>query len=197
MQTEAMIVNINKKDLKNIWFISDLHFCHDKDFLYSPRGFSSIQEHDKNIINNWNSIIKTTDEVYCLGDFMLDDCKKAIEYIKNLNGRVHLLIGNHDTQQKIELYKTCENIVSIELSKMIRIGKYFLWISHYPTLVRNIRDTKHIWSIHGHTHSKEKFSKEYYHCYNVSLDAHNNSPINLEKILNDIKEKEKEIENDI
>lgn len=57
---------------------------------------------------------------------MLDDCKKAIEYIKNLNGRVHLLIGNHDTQQKIELYKTCENIVSIELSKMIRIGKYFL-----------------------------------------------------------------------
>ena len=57
---------------------------------------------------------------------MLNDCEKAIKYIKNLNGRIHLLIGNHDTQQKIELYKTCENIVSIELSKMIRTGKYFL-----------------------------------------------------------------------
>ena len=38
----------------NIWFTSDLHFCHDKEFLYKPRGFNSIEEHDTAIIQNWN-----------------------------------------------------------------------------------------------------------------------------------------------
>ena len=30
-----------------IWIISDLHFCHNKDFIYGKRGFNSIAEHDE------------------------------------------------------------------------------------------------------------------------------------------------------
>jgi calcineurin-like phosphoesterase family protein len=37
----------------------------------------------------------------------------------------------------------------------------------------------------GHTHSKDKFS--YPHCYNVALDAHDNKPVEITEILEDIK----------
>ena len=56
-----------------IYFTSDLHFNHNKNFIYESRGFKSIEEHDKEIIKNWNNIIKDNDDVYILGDLMLGD----------------------------------------------------------------------------------------------------------------------------
>ena len=35
-----------------IYLTSDTHFCHNKDFLYEPRGFQSIEEHDEAIVKN-------------------------------------------------------------------------------------------------------------------------------------------------
>lgn len=54
------------------WFSSDLHFGHNKDFIYQARGFNSIEEHDKAIVDNWNSIVDEDDDVYLLGDLMLN-----------------------------------------------------------------------------------------------------------------------------
>ena len=56
-----------------VWFTSDLHLGHNKPFLYEPRGFKNIQEHDNAIIENWNKIIRPNDKVYVLGDLMLND----------------------------------------------------------------------------------------------------------------------------
>ena len=44
-----------KGGLIMIWFSSDLHFNHDKDFCYGPRGFQSIEEMNTEIIKRWNS----------------------------------------------------------------------------------------------------------------------------------------------
>ena len=41
---------------------------HNRGFLYEPRGFSSIEEHDATIIENWNKIVKHNDCVFLLGD---------------------------------------------------------------------------------------------------------------------------------
>ena len=38
-----------------IFVTSDLHFGHDRGFLYEPRGFNSPEEHDKGIIKNLNA----------------------------------------------------------------------------------------------------------------------------------------------
>ena len=35
-----------------IYFTSDLHFGDDKGFIYKPRGFNSIEDHDNTIIEN-------------------------------------------------------------------------------------------------------------------------------------------------
>lgn len=172
--------------MNKVFFTSDTHFGHQRSFLWEPRGFNSIEEHDEAIIKNWNEVIGPEDEVWHLGDVMLNDNEHGLECIKKLNGRIHLILGNHDIDTRIELYKTCPNIVSIDYAKKIKIGKYYFFLCHYPVLVHNYDDYKKIWNLHGHTHLKEKFS-ENKHCYNVCLDAHNNYPVELEQILNDIK----------
>ena len=98
----------------NIWFVSDTHFGHQKDFLFGPRGFTNFEEHDTAIIENWNSVVAPNDEVYHLGDVMLGDNEHGIECLKKLNGKIHILIGNHDTDTRIELYSQCPNVVSID-----------------------------------------------------------------------------------
>ena len=70
--------------MDNIWCSSDLHFGHDRQFMYGPRGFSSIEEHDATIIENWNKIVKPNDTVYLLGDLMLNDNENGIKKLNQL-----------------------------------------------------------------------------------------------------------------
>ena len=49
-----------------IYVTSDLHFGHDREFIFGPRGFKTIQEHDEAIIQNWNSVVTKSDLVYIL-----------------------------------------------------------------------------------------------------------------------------------
>ena len=56
-----------------VWLSSDLHLGHQKEFLYVPRGFSSIEEHDEAIIDNINEVVAPEDTLYLLGDLMLGD----------------------------------------------------------------------------------------------------------------------------
>lgn len=183
---------------KKIWFTSDTHFGHIKDFLWSPRGFDSIEEHDEMIIKNWNELVAPDDDVYHLGDVMLNDNEHGLECISRLNGKIHLIVGNHDTNTRIELYKQCPNIVSIDYAKEIKIGKNYFWLCHYPTITANYDDNKpwakHLINIYGHTHQIGKFYEIDKHSgvnpymYCVCLDAHENKPVELNTIIEDIKE---------
>ena len=46
-------------------------------------------------------------------------CRK----LKRLNGRIHIIIGNHDTDTRIDLYKQCPNVVSVDYSLRLKIKK--------------------------------------------------------------------------
>ena len=59
--------------MSQIYFTSDLHLCHDRGFIYEPRGFNSIEEMNNAIVENWNSIVTNEDNVFILGDLMLND----------------------------------------------------------------------------------------------------------------------------
>ena len=39
-----------------IYLASDLHFNHDKPFIYEPRGFTNVYDMNRAIIKNFNSI---------------------------------------------------------------------------------------------------------------------------------------------
>jgi len=63
---------------------------------YCKRPFSDIGEMDKKIIENWNSVVKDEDLIFCLGDFALGKEQDCLKILKKLNGHKVLIKGNHE-----------------------------------------------------------------------------------------------------
>lgn len=78
------------------YFISDLHFGHFNCLSFDNRPFTTVEEHDACLINNWNETVGMDDDVYILGDISWYNSTTTIEIFKQLNGNLHLIKGNHD-----------------------------------------------------------------------------------------------------
>lgn len=177
-----------------IYTTSDLHLSHDKDFLWSPRGFKNQWEMNEAIIKNWNSIVTSDDDIYVLGDIMLSDNKSGLASLKQLKGKIHIIRGNHDTDARLKLYNDCHNVVEVCDAKFLKVNKQQYFLSHYPCLTSNHDENKplsrRIINLCGHVHTKDKwedFDKGL--IYHVECDAHNCTPVSFEQIIKDIKER--------
>lgn len=177
-----------------IYFISDTHFNHSKEFLYIPRGFTSVLEHNEGIIERWNSVVNDDDDVYLLGDCMLENNDSGMECMKRLNGKIHIIFGNHDSIARQELYKTLPNVVEIcGYATVLKYKGYHFYLSHYPALVSNYDTDKplktRVISLCGHTHTQNKFNDiDKGLIYHVDADAHDCTPVSIDEIIEDIKE---------
>ena len=60
-----------------IYFTSDLHIGHDRDFIWKERGFSSVEKHNEEILKRWNEVVKPEDTVYILGDLAMGQNEAA------------------------------------------------------------------------------------------------------------------------
>ena len=160
-----------------IYVISDLHFNHDKDFIYESRGFNSIQEHDIALVNRMNSIVQEDDELYILGDICMGMADKSIDRFKLINCRnIHIILGNHDSNSKIELLSSLENVVEVCAAKYLKDKKWTFYLSHFPTMTCNHDDDEkslrdHLWNLSGHTHNKNIFENFKYGVVNCSVDS--------------------------
>lgn len=80
---------------------------------------------------------------------------------------------------------------------MIKYKKQHYFLTHYPCICENYDDKpyhNHIISLSGHTHTKNKFHfEDNPFCYNVALDTHNNYPVSVEEINEDIHNKINEL----
>lgn len=86
------------------YFISDTHYTHTGAALHhSARPFANIDEHDRELIDAWNSVVTTSDTVWHLGDFASDrpDPKAVRRIFSQLRGSKHLILGNHDTSSAV------------------------------------------------------------------------------------------------
>lgn len=174
-----------------IYFTSDLHFCHNKDFVWRARGFNSIDEMNAAIIDRWNQTIQPEDVVYVLGDLMLSNVEEGMELFAQLNGHIHIIRGNHDTDTKVDRYVNLPNVETIEHATVIKYGKALFYLSHYPTITANYDDdkpwAKHTVNLFGHTHQEQPFYQGNPYMYNVGMDAHDCTPISIDKIIEDIR----------
>lgn len=167
------------------YFTSDTHFFHDKEFIWKKRGFDSLAEMHSAYIEEWKSKVQPEDDVYVLGDFFLGSDYDGIEWVlSQLPGRIHLIIGNHDTDGKIAYYKTKEQIVEVAYATMIVDQKRRFYLSHYVT------ETSTLWSntktavlgLHGHLHVKERHIENKPYLYNVSVDANDGKLVTLDDV---------------
>jgi calcineurin-like phosphoesterase family protein len=174
--------------MSRIWLTSDTHFCHDKEFVWQARGFNNVDEMNKTIVKNWNAAVGPEDTVYILGDCMMGmDYSSGINYLSQLNGLKYIAYGNHDTDTRLEKYRQSGLFMDVAFGYRLKYVDCMFILTHYPQYVANMGEEKPLWNLHGHTHSKEKFS-DIFHAYNVALDAHNNIPVCIDDIIKDIKE---------
>lgn len=172
-----------------LYFTSDLHFNHDRAFIYEPRGFHSIEESNKVLFDNWNAMVSPTDDVFMLGDFFLGtDLDYVRDILSKLNGSIHIIRGNHDTNAKMSIYKDASNVVAVHTALNIDIYDRHFYLSHYPTITANLNDAPAtaVFNLHGHTHSKRKFYEDRPYMYNIAVDAHDNKPVSIDQIMADI-----------
>ena len=186
--------------MSKIWLTSDLHFLHNKEFLYKPRGFDSVEEMNEAIIERHNALVDDGDDVYICGDLCLggggEGALSAAKYlIERLNGKLHIILGNHDTSARIEMYKTCKNVVDIKYADMIHYKGYHFYLSHFPTITSNLEKEslkQCTICLYGHTHQQTSFYNEIPYIYHVGVDSHNCFPVLLDVIIEEMKLKVKE-----
>lgn len=183
-----------------IFCTSDLHLGHDKDFVVQERGFATVEEMNAEIIRRWNERVYPDDDVYVLGDLTLGDVEEGIRLIAKLNGYLHIIRGNHDTDKKVERYLELPNVVSVQYADVLKYGKAVFWLGHYPTITANYDDdkpwAKHVVCLFGHTHQEQPFYNDNPYMYNVGMDAHNCTPITIDEIVADIRKKKEELNNE-
>lgn len=181
-----------------IYFTSDLHFNHDRAFIYSPRGFPNVEEMNEAIVERFNSIVKPDDDLYVLGDLCLGpDIEANRVLLSRLNGLLHVTWGNHDTARRKQLYAELPNFVEARMVIPLKYRGYNFYLSHYPTITGNLNEKflkQMTLNLYGHTHQDTNFYEDRPYMYHVGVDSHNCYPIAIDQVIDDMKEKIKECE---
>ena len=80
-----------------ILYIADCHFYHDRICReMDRRGFSGFEEMNEHMIRKWNEKVTQRDDVYIIGDFSIAKSDATTKVLNQLNGKKHLIVGNHD-----------------------------------------------------------------------------------------------------
>lgn len=169
-------------------FISDLHLGDSKHI--KRRGFNSKKEMHKHIIEEWNLVTSNEDRIFLLGDVAIHP--KYYPILNKLNGKIFVILGNHDKFEFIpELLKYVEGVSGLY--------KYIdnVYLSHAPVNQCQIGPKVNL-NIHGHMH--KEFIKSYNWNYklkkeeevrnpnyiNVCIDMIGYSPLTLNQLTNSL-----------
>ena len=148
---------------------ADPHFGHNNIIEYCNRPFKSVKEMDNCLITNWNDIVSKSDDIYVLGDLFMkrkSDRHYIEKVLKKLNGRIHLILGNHDEGDAKFWNKV--GIFSISYPYLFVDGYACV---HDPALSIARKDLKFFC---GHVHDLFLFQGN---CLNVGVDMHDYKPL--------------------
>ena len=158
-------------DLKHTFVTSDHHFGSYK----LPEFFKTFtQDQEKELISKWNSVVSKNDLVYYNGDFCDGTLMELCRYLKQLNGQIILIRGNHDIFDD-NIYKAAfkDIIDSIELPQLD------LTIHHCP----GVCSTKY--EVFGHLHRKTSIKN--IDCISTSfcscVQSNDGYPISLDHVM--------------
>lgn len=160
--------------MSNVFFTSDWHLDHKNvlNFLSDDgervRPFTSIDEHNETLLDNYLKVVKPADTVYFLGDVSFSF--RGLELIKNLPGNKYLVRGNHDKYSITKYVEVFADVLGIVTYKEF-------WLSHCPIHPDEMRNRTA--NIHGHTHHNMIQDHRY---FNVCPEVNNFEPIHLDFI---------------
>lgn len=161
-----------------IFIIADTHFGHKRiiepEFEGKYRPFTSIQEHDDELVRRWNEAVNKNDTVWHLGDVLFG--RDAFSTLSRLNGVKKLVLGNHD-RYPIALYAEHFSQIfgAVKLRDCI--------LTHIP--VSDHQFHRFRLNIHGHLHSNVMADPRY---VNVSAERQNLAPKLLDTVIHEAME---------
>lgn len=171
--------------MSDIFFISDTHFGHANIIRYSNRPFSSVEEMNNQLVQNWNALVKPDDIVWHLGDFAFMKLSEFKSLLWRLNGHINVVLGNHDKviDQHSRDLLNMGKIESIQNYAELKVAGKMIVLFHYGQRVWN---GSHRGSIHlyGHSHgSLPPFGKS----VDVGVDSkeitHEYRPVSLDEVI--------------
>ncbi len=186
-----------------VFFTSDTHFLHS--MVAGLRGFASAEELDKAIVDRWNTVVRPGDMVWHLGDVGVGKELSVLACASHLNGRKHLVAGNHDQawpghrdarkRQRLWL----DYFESVQAYAKVRVEGRTVLLSHLPYLGHgdHTAEERHSlfrladqgeWLAHGHLHSPERLTGP--RSVHVGLDAWGLYPVTEGAIAELIRETE-------
>lgn len=186
-------VKYSKEESKKIFFTSDTHFWHKNIIRYCKRPFSSVEEMNEALIENWNNKVPPDGIVFHLGDFCFAGADKIKELTSRLNGNIILIKGNHD-----HLSKGMQSLfyhTSYEMS--IEIDKHRIYLNHYAFLTfAGASNPNPVIQLFGHVHSgtncggsdKGRLKYLFPSQYDVGVDNNNYTPVSWEEVKQKINE---------
>lgn len=161
------------------YHIADLHLGH-KNVHNFRKQFSSAEEHDEIILQNFAKTIRPNDTVWLYGDIAFT--LEALAQVKKLPGKKHLILGNHDKspdRKEISIHHLID--VYEDIHGFLR--KYNYWLSHCPIHPDELRGRRNIC---GHSHNHIIADPNY---LNVCAENIDFTPISLEQINSIFKER--------
>ena len=126
-----------------IVFTADHHFGHANIIRHCDRPFQSVEEMDRILLKNWNACIGSRDTVYILGDLFFRNVVSADEYLQQMNGKKHLIVGNHD-KSWMKRTDLCAYFESVSQMAEISDGLHKITLCHYPMMSWTVRQREAI-----------------------------------------------------
>ena len=168
-----------------IFYTGDLHFGHGNVIRYDNRPFKDVDEMDRMLIELWNGRVQKNDDIYIVGDFAHKSKRTEEWYLKQLKGRKHLIIGNHDEKilhddKLMSYFESINNIVKIcDEEKNI-------CICHYPMAEWEGFYGGH-YHIYGHIHNKKdgayKYMAQFENALNAGCMINNYMPVTFKELV--------------
>ena len=189
----------NRFSGENLFFTSDTHFCHENIIRFCNRPFGSVKEMNEALIHNWNETVPEDGTVFHLGDFAFGGAAEWCSVMNRLNGRIFLILGNHDIKNAKEGFMGRFEHVSQQMT--ISVDGQKIVLNHNPFLCFGgaYRGT---WQLFGHVHSGpvSKNGKDLPRLnmlfptqYDVGVDNNGYRPVSYARVKEIIKRRQDEI----
>lgn len=146
------MMNNCKFKAEGLFFTSDTHFSHGGIIEHCQRPFADAQEMNEAIIANWNHTVGPDDIVFHLGDFCMGGAGEWNRILDRLNGRIYLVLGNHDLRNFRPSVAARFEHVALEMR--IEVTDKMLFLNHYPFLCFDGGYEPDVWQLFGHVHTR-------------------------------------------
>ncbi len=165
------------------FFTSDHHFGHENIIRFCKRPFSNAKEMNEVMIQRWNEKVGPNDMVYHLGDFALKSKDDLATILDQLNGKIHLITGNHEAAalQNKHKFQWVKDYYELKMKDPdCSNGVQRIILFHYAMRVWR-GDRRGNWHLYGHSHGNlpdlnDRLS------FDIGVDNHDFYPLSYEEV---------------